>query len=175
MEIERKWQMEGFPHTAGLPCERCADVRQGYIATAPAVRIRESVPQGGAASYMLCFKGKGTLAREEIELPLDKELFTRLCVFTGQDLVTKRYRVYRLPGGEAFEVSLVDEGRPTAFYYAEVEFPTVEAAHAFVPPACLAPFLGEEQTENPAFSMSAYWKKTRVQPIADRRSEKNEG
>ncbi|MEG2930802.1 MAG: CYTH domain-containing protein [Ruthenibacterium sp.] len=171
MEIERKWLMNAFPEGAALPCEMRADVRQGYISTAPAVRIRESVPQGGAASYVLCFKGKGTLAREEIELALDRQTFQRLCVFTGQDLVTKRYRVYRLPGGEALEVSLVDEGRPTAFYYAEVEFPSVAAAHAFVPPACLAPLLGEEQTENPAFSMSAYWRKTRVQPIANSRNE----
>ena len=53
--------------------------------------------------------------------------------------------------------SLVDAGRPTAFFYAEVEFPTVEAARAFVPP----PFLGEEKTESGDFSMSAYWHATR--------------
>ena len=67
------------------------------------------------------------------------------------------YRVYALPGGERLEVSLVDAGRPTAFFYAEVEFPTVEAARAFVPP----PFLGEEKTESGDFSMSAYWHATR--------------
>jgi len=38
-----------------------------------------------------------------------------------------------------------------------VEFPTVEAARAFVPP----PFLGEEKTESGDFSMSAYWHATR--------------
>ena len=62
-----------------------------------------------------------------------------------------------VPGGERLEVSLVDAGRPTAFFYAEVEFPTVEAARAFVPP----PFLGEEKTESGDFSMSAYWHATR--------------
>ena len=105
----------------------------------------------------LCFKGEGTLAREEVETDISAELFRRLTAFTGQDLVTKDYRVYALPGGERLEVSLVDAGRPTAFFYAEVEFPTVEAARAFVPP----PFLGEEKTESGDFSMSAYWHATR--------------
>ena len=60
MEIERKWLIGGFPQNLPLVCE--AAVRQGYVATAPVVRIRESV-QEGAARYVLCFKGKGTLAR----------------------------------------------------------------------------------------------------------------
>ena len=116
MEIERKWLIDGFP--AGLPLLKEARVRQGYISTAPVVRIRESVNADGCR-----------------------------CVLW----------VYALPGGERLEVSLVDAGRPTAFFYAEVEFPTVEAARAFVPP----PFLGEEKTESGDFSMSAYWHATR--------------
>ena len=73
--------------------------------------------------------------------------------------MTKEFKVYRLPGGELLEVSLVDEGLPSQFFYAEVEFPTVEAAHAFTPPADIG--LGEEKTESGDFSMSAYWHKTR--------------
>ena len=73
--------------------------------------------------------------------------------------MTKEFKVYRLPGGELLEVSLVDKGLPSQFFYAEVEFPTVEAAHAFTPPADIG--LGEEKTESGDFSMSAYWHKTR--------------
>ena len=120
MEIERKWLIDGFP--AGLPLLKEARVRQGYISTAPVVRIRESVNADGCRC-VLCFKGEGTLAREEVETDISAELFRRLTAFTGQDLVTKDYRVYALPGGERLEVSLVDAGRPTAFFYAEVEFP----------------------------------------------------
>lgn len=155
MEIERKWLIDGFP--CGLPLLKEACVRQGYISTRPVVRIRESA-YNGASSYILCFKGEGTLAREEIETEISKELFDRLTVFTGKDLVSKDYKVYALPGGEKLEVSLVDAGLPTQFYYAEVEFPTIEAANAFVPPD----FLGEEKTENAAFSMSTYWEETRM-------------
>lgn len=154
MEIERKWLVDGFP--TGLPLVREAQMWQGYISTNPVVRIRKTVRAQGTG-YILCFKGAGTLAREEIETEISQELFEKLTAFTGQDLVAKKYRAYELPGGEILEVSLVDEGRPTSFYYAEVEFPTVEAAHAFTPPD----FLGEEKTENGAFSMSAYWQATR--------------
>ena len=45
MEIERKWLIDGFP--AGLPLLKEARVRQGYISTAPVVRIRESVNADG--------------------------------------------------------------------------------------------------------------------------------
>lgn len=156
MEIERKWLVDGFPDGEGWPLLQHAAVRQGYIATAPAVRIRESIA-AGKSRYVLCFKGKGTLAREEVETDIDKALFDRLTAFTGQDLVTKDFKVYALPGGEHLEVSCVDAARDTAFYYAEVEFESVEAARAFVPPA----FLGKEMTEDAGFSMSRYWLKTR--------------
>jgi CYTH domain-containing protein len=154
MEIERKWLIDGFP-THLTPTSE-AQVRQGYLATAPVVRIRESIGTAGTR-YILCIKGKGTLACEEIETPLDAETFYKLERFLGKPLVTKDYKTYALPDGETLEVSCVDAGLPTQFYYAEVEFPTIEAALAFVPP----PFLGEEQTENTAFSMSAYWLATR--------------
>lgn len=155
MEIERKWLIGGFP--AGLPLVREARMRQGYIATNPVVRIRETVTEEYGRRFVLCFKGAGTLAREEIETEISQELFEKLQIFTGPDLVTKEFRAYALPGGEILEVSLVDAGHSTSFYYAEVEFPTVEAAHAFTPPD----FLGEEKTESGSFSMSAYWNATR--------------
>ena len=130
-------------------------MRQGYIATAPVVRIRTD-----GARCVLCFKGKGTLAREEIETDIDAETFRRLEAFIGKPLVSKDYRVYALPDGRRLEVSLVDEDLPTRFFYAEVEFDTVEQAQAYVPPADIG--LQEEMTEDRGFSMSAYWKRTRL-------------
>jgi len=72
-------------------------------------------------------------------------------------LVRKDYRVYALPDGLKLECSLVDEGPPTAFYYAEVEFASLEEAYAFQPP----PFLGREVTEERGYSMGEYWEKKR--------------
>ena len=153
MEIERRWKIAGFPEN--LPLLRQAHMRQGYIATAPVVRIRTD-----GARCVLCFKGKGTLAREEIETDIDAETFRRLEAFIGKPLVSKDYRVYALPDGRRLEVSLVDEDLPTRFFYAEVEFDTVEQAQASVPPADIG--LQEEMTEDRGFSMSAYWKRTRL-------------
>ncbi len=156
MEIERKWKISGFP--TALPLVREAAMRQGYLTTRPVVRIREAVERG-EASYILCIKGEGTLVREEIETAIDEGTFAKLERFIGKPLVTKDFKTYRLPGGELLEVSLVDRGLPTQFTYAEVEFPTVEAARAFVPPADIG--LEEEWTENGSFSMSSYWLQTR--------------
>ena len=60
MEIERKWLIDGFP--AGLPLLKEARVRQGYISTAPVVRIRESVNADGCRC-VLCFKLKRIFLR----------------------------------------------------------------------------------------------------------------
>ena len=71
-------------------------------------------------------------------------------------------RTYRLPDGSALEVNHVDAGRPTAFWYAEVEYPTVEAANAWQPAAWgLGAYLDQEVTGQPGQSMGAYWLQTR--------------
>ena len=45
-------------------------------------------------------------------------------------MIRKDCRVYDLPGGRRLECSCVDQGTPTEFWYAEVEFPTLEDAYA---------------------------------------------
>ncbi len=150
MEIERKFLISGFPE--GLPLLGEAVLEQGYLCTDPVVRIR-SKEQDGRTTYRLCFKGEGRLVRQETELDLTAEQFAELQNLLRAPMVRKDFRVYALPGGERLECSLVDG----AFFYAEVEFPTVEAARAFTPPA----FLGREVTEEEGFSMSDYWKTRR--------------
>ncbi len=150
MEIERKFCIDGFPD---LPILEEAEMEQGYISCDPTVRIRSKRTQTGV-SYRLCFKGEGTLARQEIELPLEETVFHQLQWLLTAPMIRKTYKVFALPDGHRLEVSRVDEGLPSSFWYAEVEFESVEEATAFVPPACL----GEDVTENPAFGMSYYWR-----------------
>ena len=150
MEIERRFWVDGFPLNLQLVKE--AVMYQGYISTNPVVRIR-STEIMGSTTYMLCFKGKGTLAREEIETEINENLFTKLSGFIGLPLVRKDFKAYLLPGGEVLECNLVDADTETAFFYAEIEFASIEEAHAFKPPA----FLGEEFTEDKRFSMAKYW------------------
>ena len=160
MEIERKWLTDGWPQ--GLEEQRRILMRQGYITTRPTVRIR-SEASGDVTEYVLCFKGAAGpdgLAREEIETNIDLELFAKLEAFVGRPLIEKEQRRYALPGGLTLEVNQVDRGQPGEFFYAEVEFPTKEAALAWQP--CeLGEYLSDEVTGKPGQSMAAYWTETR--------------
>lgn len=160
MEIERKWLTDGWPQ--GLEEQRRILMRQGYITTRPTVRIR-SEKSGDVTEYVLCFKGAAGpdgLAREEIETNIAPELFAKLEAFIGRPLIEKEQRRYSLPGGLTLEVNQVDRGQPGEFFYAEVEFPTREAALAWQPGE-LGEYLSDEVTGKPGQSMAAYWTETR--------------
>ena len=161
MEIERKWMVNGWPED--LPLKEEFTMRQGYISVQPTVRIREEALTGGSTDYILCFKSAGGLAREEIERSIDAALFAELeQKIIGRPLIKKVRRSYLLPDGAVLEVNHVDEGLPTAFWYAEVEYPTVEVARAWQPENCgLGAYLSDEVTDQPGQSMGAYWAKTR--------------
>ena len=161
MEIERKWMVKGWPE--GLPLREEFAMRQGYISVRPTVRIREEALTGGRTDYILCFKSGGGLAREEIERSIDKALFEDLeHKIIGKPLIPKLRRSYTLPDGSVLEVNHVDEGQPTEFWYAEVEYPTVEAARSWRPEAVgLAAYLNDDVTDQPGQSMGAYWLQTR--------------
>mgnify|MGYP004677567829 FL=1 len=161
MEIERKWMVDGWPQ--GLPLREEFFMRQGYISVRPTVRIREEALTGGKTDYILCFKSGGGLAREEIERSIDRELFVELeQKIIGKPLIQKVRRSYLLPDGSVLEVNHVDAGQPTEFWYAEVEYPTVEAARAWQPDACgLGTYLCNEVTDQPGQSMGEYWVETR--------------
>lgn len=161
MEIERKWMVTGWPE--GLPLTEEFAMRQGYISVRPTVRIREEALRGGATAYILCFKSAGGLAREEIERPIDKALFDELeQKIIGRPLIAKVRRSYALPDGCVLEVNHVDEGLATEFWYAEIEYPTVQAARGWQPADCgLAAYLDDEVTDQPGQSMGAYWEQTR--------------
>ena len=156
MEIERKWMVKGWPE--GLPLREEFAMRQGYISVRPTVRIREEALTGGRTDYILCFKSGGGLAREEIERSIDKELFDDLeYKIIAKPLIPKLRRSYTLPDGSVLEVNHVDEGQPTEFWYAEVEYPTVEAALAWQPESCgLGDYLKDEVTNQPGQSMGCW-------------------
>ena len=120
-------------------------------------------PDGRQDHYVLCFKSGSGLAREEIERDIDPELFNDLeTKIIGRPLIRKLRRSYLLPDGAVLEVNHVDEGQPTEFWYAEVEYPTVEAARSWQPAAVgLADYLSDEVTDQPGQSMGAYWEQTR--------------
>lgn len=158
MEIERKWLTQGWPQ--GQP-DREIEMEQGYISVSPTVRIRSHRETGKADRYVLCFKSKGGLVRQEIETDIEKALFDQLRDFIGKPLVKKVQRRYNLPGGLVLEANQVDPGQPTGFFYAEVEFASEADALAWQPGQGLADYLQNEVTNQPGESMGAYWLRTR--------------
>ena len=121
------------------------------------------IRQGGRTALVLCFKGAGTLSREEIETEIDADLFARLEHLIGKPLIKKERRSYRLPDGLTLEVNCVDKGLPTAFWYAEVEYKTEAQALAWNPAAVgLGDYLSDECTGKPGSSMGDYWQQTRL-------------
>lgn len=162
LEIERKWLVNGWPAVA-YPVMKEEVMRQGYVTVEPTVRIREEGLVGGGTEYVLCFKSRGLLTRKEIEFPIGEEHFRELEDLIGLPLVPKVRRTYTLQSGFALEVNHVDEGAPTEFWYAEIEFPDEATARGYDPAVDgLEGFLVKDVTETPGESMGAYWVRTRV-------------
>ena len=130
MEIERKFlvpklpeNLEDYPHT---------HIWQGYLCARPTVRIRKEDRE-----YTLTYKGKGMMAREEINMPLTKMSFLHLSEkIDGIPIVKTRYRIPLEP--YVIELDVFDEPH-VGLWMAEVEFPSIEEANAFVPPAWFGP------------------------------------
>lgn len=163
MEIERKWMVPDWPR--GLQPVRTHIMDQGYLCVRPTVRIRREALEGGPTALVLCFKGAPDptgLSRPEVETEIGPELFAQLEELIGKPLIRKERRSYLLPEGLVLEVNEVDPGQPGGFFYAEVEFPTEQAARAWDPASCgLGRYLALEVTGQPGASMGEYWEKTR--------------
>ena len=129
MEIERKFLLKELPEN--LESYPVRHLEQGYLCTAPVVRIRRDNDK-----YELTYKGKGCMVREEHNLPLTKEAYEHLRKkIDGRLIVKKRYMI---PLGK-YTVELdVFEGDLAPLLLAEVEFASEEEAMAFTPPEWFA-------------------------------------
>lgn len=168
LEIERKWMVNGWP-TNDYPLLYSERMRQGYISTHPTVRIREentivsnTESKPIKDSFILCFKSSGLLTRKEIEMDIEQEKFNELEDLIHLPLIDKLRNTYLLPDGHHLEVNHVDEGLPTEFWYAEIEFKSEEEAISFDPSSVnLKEYLNDDVTNQPNQSMAAYWDSTR--------------
>lgn len=71
MEIERKFTLKELP--ADLESYPCHVIEQAYLNTSPVVRVRKEDDR-----YYMTYKGKGLMAREEYNLPLDEISYQHL-------------------------------------------------------------------------------------------------
>lgn len=130
-----------------------AEVFQGYLGISPEVRIR-SKRVGEAETYRLCFKGEGSLVREEIELDLDKATFESLKKLLPKPMIRKEYRIYRLENGLRLECSRVDQAQTRNFITLRWNF-RISSRQRFFPPD----FLGKEVTYDGSYRMKAYYQR----------------
>ena len=144
MEIERKF----LPDLNSLPFKPedfpCRKIEQGYLCTAPVVRIRKDNQQ-----FFLTYKSKGLMVREEYNLPLTREAYEHLKAKTDGQLITKTR--YMIPLQDSLTLELdIFEGSLAPLILAEIEFPDEETAKAFEAPG----WLGEDVTMSPLYHNS---------------------
>ncbi|MCR5388683.1 MAG: CYTH domain-containing protein [Lachnospiraceae bacterium] len=150
MEIERKFIPPEVPSLAGFSSKK---IEQAYISTSPTIRIRKSDDE-----YYLTVKGKGHMAREELNIPMKKEEYEKLLKKTEGRVIKKTRYIIPLEGSDGLNVELdIFEGDLKGLVLAEVEFPTKEAAESFVPPAWLGrDVTGDKRYHNSQMSKADY-------------------
>lgn len=155
MEIEKKYTIKNLP--ANLENFPCKIIEQAYLNTSPVVRIRKSND-----SYYLTYKGSGLMAREEYNLLLDETSYQHLLKKADGNVISKKRYVIPVENPQfddsynplttpKLSIELDIFAPPFApLVMAEVEFPSVEMANAFIPPA----WFDEDVTDNPAYHNS---------------------
>lgn len=141
MEIERKFTIKQLPSNLGeYPCHI---IEQAYLNTDPVIRIRRQ-----DEDYYITYKGKGLLAREEYNLPLNRPSYEHLKEKADGNLIAKKRYLIPCPP-YTIELDVFDP--PFApLIIAEVEFPSIEKAHAFTPPE----WFDRDVTNDPSYHNS---------------------
>lgn len=160
MEIERKFTLKSLP--ANLESYPCHIIEQAYLNTSPVVRVRQQ-----DNSYYLTYKGGGMMSREEYNLPLDKISYLHLLEKADGNVISKKRYVIPLENPQ-FTPNFVPLSTPelvieldvfappfAPLIMAEVEFPSIEMANAFLPPD----WFDEDVTMNPEYHNSNMSKK----------------
>lgn len=146
MEIERKYLVRSLPN--GLDSYPHVEIEQGYLCTSPTLRVRR---MGDA--YILTVKekvrsGSSAIVNREEEFDLSADRFAHLLAKCDGNIVSKTR--YRIPIGPLTAELDLFHGRHEGLRVVEVEFPSVEAADAFVPPA----WFGDDVSSDPRYRNS---------------------
>lgn len=144
MEIERKFLID----TDQLPFRPedypCRHIEQGYLCTAPVVRIRRDDDD-----YFLTYKSKGLMVREEYNLPLTEEAYLHLLPKADGRIITKKRYLIPLDGNLTLELDIF-EGELAPLILAEIEFPDEDSARSY----CPQEWLGEDVTHSSLYHNS---------------------
>lgn len=140
MEIERKYTIKKLPEN--LESYPCHHIEQAYLNVNPVVRVRKQDDE-----YYMTYKGNGMMAREESNLPLNKDAYYHLRAKADGNIISKKRYLIPLnhpgfkpgfpvpPADYSLTIELDVFDPPFApLIMAEVEFGSREAAESFVPP-----------------------------------------
>lgn len=136
MEIERKYLIPKLPQNLGDYAYH--KIQQGYLCTDPVIRIRKQ-----DEDYILTYKSKGLMVREEYNLPLTRDAYEKLKNKIDGILISKTRYIIPLDEQLNIELDLFDSPYQ-GLVLAEVEFPTEDMANTFVPPD----WFGEDVTNS---------------------------
>lgn len=171
MEVERKFLFDELPTFLEPEDENIAriNVKQIYLSIDPEIRIRRKfiLYKDGTSKneYFKTQKSDGNLVREEIEAPITRSMYIKLCNFAystmGRNEIDKDYYRYKLNDNLILECSIVDRDLDTSFIYGEVEFESEEEANNFVVPD----YFGQEVTYDKDYKMKNYFARTRKKVI----------
>lgn len=131
MEIERKFLVRAEP--AGLQQCRHVEMEQCYLVSSPTVRIRRAGDDCVMTYKRNCPNAAGVVSNVEIEFPVPIGKYNALKEERMSGIVEKTR--YYVPIGECTAELDIFHGEHEGLRMVEVEFPTLEAAAAFVPPA----------------------------------------
>ncbi len=126
MEIERKYLINELPENLNIVESRILE--QGYLCTEPVVRIRRDNDE-----FILTYKSKGLMIREEHNLPLTQEAYEHLKQKVDGRLISKTRHIIPLDDELKIELDIF-HGDLAPLMLAEVEFPDENTANAFNAP-----------------------------------------
>lgn len=150
MEIERKFLIKKQNLPQNLETYPFHRIEQGYLCTAPVVRIRKQ-----DEDYFLTYKSRGLMTREEYNLPLTREAYEHLRN-KADGIVLSKTR-YLIPEKNGLTIELdVFHGVYEGLLLAEVEFSSEEEANAYLPPD----WFGEDVTYSSKYHNSTLSCKT---------------
>jgi len=142
MEIERKFLVKQLPEN--LSSYKFHIIEQAYLCTEPVIRIRKQDDE-----FILTYKSKGFLSREEYNLPLDNDAYLHLKTKADGIIISKKRYLIPLTSDLTIELDIFDAPYQD-LQLAEVEFSCEKTAKAFVPPH----WFGEEVTYSPDYQNS---------------------
>jgi CYTH domain-containing protein len=147
VEIERKFLVDdGWPTPSDV---EPADIRQGYLTEAARGGTEVRVRAHDDRRLMTVKRdrpGDGASVRDEVEFPIEQDVFDQLWALTEGHRVEKAR--YPVPVGEHTATVDVYSGHNSGLRVVEVEFDSEQAAAGFQPPD----WFGDDVSGDPRYA-----------------------